>query len=205
MSIHLPDTDLISAAQLQALIRSRPDVRILDVRSGGEFEAEHIPGSYNVPLDTLDEHVADLADVSHPVVLVCRSGARASTAHGQLAAAGKDRLHVLDGGIGSWQAAGGEVRHGDTSRWAMDRQVRLVAGAIGLGAVAAGTAWYPATFVAGAVGAGLVYSAVSNTCAMANLLARLPYNRTDRCDIDRVLAELAADVDLTDPTKETAS
>ncbi len=202
MSIHLPDTDLISAAQLQALISARPDVRILDVRTGGEFETAHIPGSFNVPLDTLDEHVADLADVSHPVVLVCRSGARATTAHGRLAEAGKDRLHVLDGGMGSWQAAGGEVRHGDTSRWAMDRQVRLVAGAIGLGAVAAGTAWYPATLIAGAVGAGLLYSAVSNTCAMANLLGRLPYNRTDRCDIDRVLAELTTDADT---TKETTS
>ncbi|MEO1064520.1 MAG: rhodanese-like domain-containing protein [Actinomycetota bacterium] len=202
MSIRLPDTDAISAAELQALLHDRPDVRILDVRTGPEFETVHIPGSFNVPLDTLGEHVADLADVSHPVVLVCRSGARASTAHGQLAAAGKDRLHVLDGGIGGWQAAGGEVRHGDTSRWAMDRQVRLVAGALGLGAVAAGAAWYPATFLAGAVGAGLVYSAVSNSCAMANLLARLPYNRTDRCDIDRVLAELAADLAT---TKETSS
>ena len=193
MSIHLPETDVISAAQLQDLVRSRPDVRILDVRSGGEFESAHIPGSFNVPLDTLDEHVADLADVSHPVVLVCRSGARATTAHGQLSAAGKDRLHILDGGIGSWEAVGGEIRHGDTSRWAMDRQVRLVAGAIGLGSVAIGTAWRPATLIAGAVGAGLVYSAVSNTCAMANVLARLPYNRTDRCDIDRVLAELEDD------------
>lgn len=202
MTVHLPDTDLISAPQLQELIRRRPDVRILDVRTGGEFEAAHVPGSFNVPLDTLDEHVADLADVSHPVVLVCRSGARASTAHGQLTAAGKDRLHILDGGMGSWQAAGGEVRHGETSRWAMDRQVRLVAGGIGLGAVVAGTVWSPATFIAGAVGAGLLYSAVSNSCAMANLLARLPYNRTDRCDIDGVLAELTADADT---TKETTS
>lgn len=202
MSIHLPETDLITPAELRALLRERPDVRVLDVRTGAEFEAVHIPGSFNVPLDTLGEHAADLADVEHPVVLVCRSGARATTAHGHLAAEGKERLHVLDGGIGAWEAAGGEVRHGETTRWAMDRQVRLVAGALGVGAVAAGTAWYPATFVAGAVGAGLVYSAVSNSCAMANLLARLPYNRTDRCEIDRVLAELAADLAS---TKETSS
>lgn len=34
-----------------------------------------------------------------------------------------------------------------------------------------------ARFLAGAVGGGLVFSAVTNTCGMAAVLARLPYNR----------------------------
>jgi hypothetical protein len=34
-----------------------------------------------------------------------------------------------------------------------------------------------ARFVAGAVGAGLVLAAMTNSCAMGMLLARLPYNR----------------------------
>ena len=34
---------------------------------------------------------------------------------------------------------------------------------------------------------------MSNTCTMANLLAKLPYNQTDRCDIDAVLDKMRGD------------
>jgi hypothetical protein len=40
------------------------------------------------------------------------------------------------------------------------------------------------------VGAGLTFSGITNTCGMALLLAKLPYNRTDDCDVDAVLGEL---------------
>ena len=186
----VPKTDTINTSQLCQLRETGTDVRILDVRTGGEFESAHIPGSYNVPLDTLGEHVRDLAAVDHPVVLVCQSGGRATQAHGKLTSAGKDTLHILEGGIASWQAAGGDVVHGETDRWAMDRQVRLVAGSIALAGTAASTIVPGAKWIAGGVAAGLTFSAVSNTCAMAALLSKLPYNQTNDCDIAAVLAEL---------------
>ena len=49
-----------------------------------------------------------------------------------------------------------------------------------------------AQWIAAGVGAGLVFAALTNTCAMGMLLAKLPYNRTDRCDIAGVLAGLNA-------------
>ena len=128
MTTTFPATDVIDVTQLQQLQLEDPAIRILDVRTGGEFENSHIPGSYNVPLDTLGEHVRDLADVEHPVVLVCQSGGRASQAHEKLTEAGKATLHILEGGMTSWQAAGGDLTVGNTTRWAMDRQVRFVAG-----------------------------------------------------------------------------
>jgi len=182
--------DVIDTSQLHALRQDDPYLRILDVRTGGEFEAVHIPGSYNVPLDTLGEHVRDLADVEHPVVLVCQSGGRASQAHGKLTGAGKQSLHILEGGMSSWEESGGEVLRGETNRWAMDRQVRLVAGSLALAATLTSSVVPGAKWIAGAVGAGLTYSAVSNTCAMAAMLAKLRYNQTDNCDIQGVLAEL---------------
>lgn len=183
-------TDLIDTARLREMQDRDLGLRILDVRTGGEFETMHIPGSYNVPLETLGEHVRDLADVEHPVVLVCQSGGRATQAHEKLAAAGKDTLHILEGGMTAWQAGGGDVVRGETQRWAMDRQVRLVAGSIAMAGVAASVVVPGAKWIAAGVAAGLTYSAVSNTCAMAAVLGRLPYNRTDRCDIAGVLAEL---------------
>lgn len=63
-----------------------------------------------------------------------------------------------------------------------------------LAGIAASVVLPGAKWVAGAVAAGLTYSAVSNTCAMASVLGRLPYNRTDRCNIAGVLAELNAEI-----------
>jgi rhodanese-related sulfurtransferase len=182
--------DVIDTERLRQLRLDDPDLRILDVRTGGEFETAHIPGSYNVPLDTLGEHVRDLADVVHPVVLVCQSGGRATKAHEELAAAGKETLHILEGGMASWQASGGDVVHGDVERWAMDRQVRLVAGSLSVAGVAASTILPGTKWIAAGVGAGLAYSAISNSCAMTAVLSKLPYNQTDNCDIAGVLEEL---------------
>jgi rhodanese-related sulfurtransferase len=191
---NLPDTDTISVAQLRQLMLQDPLVRVLDVRTGGEFDGVHIPGSFNVPLDTLGEHATDLADIEHPVVLVCKSGARASQAHGKLTAAGKQRLHLLDGGMDAWEASGGEVVQGSSTTWALDRQVRFVAGSISLIAVVLSVLVPEAKWLAGGVGFGLAFSAATNTCAMGNVLARLPYNQSDKCDIAGVLDGLRAGV-----------
>ncbi|NOX30385.1 MAG: rhodanese-like domain-containing protein [Actinobacteria bacterium] len=180
----------ITPEQLAELRSNDPAVRILDVRTGGEYETAHIAGSYNVPLDTLAEHARDLAAVDHQVVLVCQTGGRATQAHGTLTSAGKDTLHVLVGGMVAWEASGGDVVRGTTERWAMDRQVRLTAGSLVLGAIGASLAIPKAKWIAGGVGAGLTYSALSNTCAMAAVLSKLPYNQTDACDIAGVLDSL---------------
>ena len=192
-TISLPDTDLIDTGQLQRMLRDDPATRILDVRTGGEFDTVHIPGSYNVPLDTLGEHARDLADVEHPVVLVCKSGSRADQAHSKLTGAGKERLHLLDGGLDAWLAADGDVVRSSSEVWAMDRQVRLVAGSISLFGILLSMFVPKAKWIAGGVASGLTFSAVSNTCAMANVLGRLPYNRGRGCDIDAVLTELRAE------------
>ena len=186
----LPDTDTINTTQLRQLMQEDPLIRVLDVRTGGEFDTVHIPGSFNVPLDTLGEHTQDLADVEHPVVLVCKSGARAGQAHAKLTTAGKQRLHLLDGGMDAWEASGGDVVRSATDKWALDRQVRFVAGAIALVAILVSVVAPKAKWLAGGVAFGLSFSAATNTCAMGNVLSKLPYNQSDNCDIAGVLAEL---------------
>lgn len=166
------------------------DVKVLDVRSPAEFETVHIPGAYNVPLDTLGEHAGEIQrHVEETVVLVCRSGMRASQAEQRLAAAGMGNVRVLEGGMMAWESAGGRVNRG-RARWDLERQVRLVAGSIVLAAVVA-SIWAPALrFVAGAVGLGLTVAALTNTCAMGMLLSKLPYNRGASCDVNAVVDQL---------------
>jgi rhodanese-related sulfurtransferase len=192
-TVQLPGTDIIDTTQLQRMMLDDPTTRILDVRTGGEFDGVHIAGSYNVPLDTLGEHARDLADVEHPVILVCKSGARADQAHTTLTGAGKQRLHLLDGGLDAWIAGGGDVIRGSSETWAMDRQVRLVAGSISLAGLLLSMFIPKAKWLAGGVATGLTFSAVSNTCAMGNALGKLPYNRGRGCDIEGVLTGLRAE------------
>jgi rhodanese-related sulfurtransferase len=182
----------ISPTELQELIDQDPRVRVIDVRTGGEFEAAHIPGAYNVPIDALGEHQRDLVELGDPVVLVCQSGARACRAETALVDAGMDNVRVLAGGMNAWQQEGREVIT-LKARWPMERQVRLVAGSIVLSSILASTVFPKAKWIAGGIGAGLTFAALSNTCAMGSLLAKLPYNRPAECDVDATIARLRAD------------
>lgn len=182
-------TTTIHAPELQRRLEEDPSLQLLDVRSGVEFETAHIPGSVNVPLDALNRVGHEIAKTDSTFVLICQSGARAGQAHTQLTTAGMDGLVVLDGGIAAWETANGDLTHG-TQKWAMDRQVRGLAGLLVLSGVVASVAVPSAVWVAGMVGAGLTYSAASNSCAMAAGLSKLPYNKSSGPDVDSVVAEL---------------
>lgn len=68
---------VVDAQTVAALLEQHAPLKIIDVRTPAEFEAVHIPGSYNVPLDALPAHRAELRDTLRaPAVLVCCSGAR---------------------------------------------------------------------------------------------------------------------------------
>lgn len=167
----------VDPTELRNLLDRRADVALIDVRSPGEFQSVHLAKSVNIPLDVLERGCSEVASaVSGPVVLICAQGVRSQQAAQLLAGEGLGDLRVLEGGINSWQSAGHEVQRGQ-GHWAMDRQVRLVAGSLVLSGVLASTKVAAAKWLAGAIGAGLTYSAVSNSCAMAKVLGYLPYNR----------------------------
>lgn len=182
---------VLQPRDLEELLAARADVRLLDVRTPGEFETAHIAGAYNVPLDALPEHAAEIAADQHTeFVLICQSGARARKAEEALRDSGLTRLHVLDGGMNAWVAAAKPARFGPR-RLSLERQVRVVAGAIVAvgGALAlAVSPWF--ALVPLLVGGGLVFAGITDTCAMASLLAKLPYNATVTCDIPAMVHAL---------------
>lgn len=161
-------------------LRGRIDeVEIIDVRTPGEFESVHMPTARNLPLDELRgrlDEVRALVDAGSEVVLTCRTENRARQAQQLLATAGVPSLPIVEGGIVAWEAEGAPVVRG-VLRWDMERQVRFTAGALVLVSLLVGLVFPSARLVAGFVGAGLVFSAVTNTCTMALGLAKLPYNR----------------------------
>ena len=182
----------LDAHTVQDWLASADGPRLLDVRSPSEFTTAHIPGSYNVPLDLLREHRAELCThLSEDVVLVCRSGARAGQAETVLAGTGLENLHVLTGGITAWESAGGPLTAG-AQTWELERQVRLVAGSIVLAGVLASTIAPWTKWISAGIGAGLSGAALTNSCAMGMVLSKLPYNRRNEPDLATVVAELTA-------------
>lgn len=167
------------------------NVRLLDVRTPTEFESAHLAGSYNVPLDTLPEHARELRTATgRPIVLVCQSGARATKAADLLKAAGLQTIGVMEGGVNRWLAEGRPAIKG-TPRMSLERQVRIVAGAMAaLGGFLALFVDVRFAALSAFVGSGLVFAGVTDTCMMGMLIAKAPWNRTATCDASAVVKTL---------------
>ena len=81
-----------------------PGAVLLDVRTPAEFRKGRIPGSTNVPLQSIDivEDVVEDKDV--PLFVYCHSGARSARAVGELMQMGFKNVKNL-GGIASYTGA----------------------------------------------------------------------------------------------------
>ena len=53
---------------------------IIDVRTAAEFQSGHIKISKNIPLDKIPSQVDKIKQMNKPVICVCRSGMRSSSA-----------------------------------------------------------------------------------------------------------------------------
>ena len=53
---------------------------LLDVRSVMEFEGVHINGAINIPLDTLESKIKEIAALPKPIIVYCLSGGRSGVA-----------------------------------------------------------------------------------------------------------------------------
>ena len=77
---------------------------LLDVREDDEWRAGHAPQARHVPLGSLANRQEDIP-VDAPLVAVCRSGQRSSTAATALSRAGYDVVN-LAGGMKGWRDSG---------------------------------------------------------------------------------------------------
>ncbi len=148
--------------------------KLIDVRSAAEFAVGHIPGAVNVPMEQVEMRMADIG--SGPVVLVCEAGTRARIVAGWLE--GRQPVSLLSGGTAAWRLAGFPLVTCAPNRWTLERQVRLAAGLMvfvaALLAVLVNLKW---VYLAMFVGAGLTFAGTTNICAMAVVLAKMPWNR----------------------------
>jgi hydroxyacylglutathione hydrolase len=103
-------TDRITAQNLAEQLAAGEDGAplVLDVRTLSEWEAGHIDGSVNIPLNRLPERLDEIPR-DRPIVVHCQSDNRSSTAASLLERSGIAGVSNLVGGMGAWEASRLEV------------------------------------------------------------------------------------------------
>lgn len=176
---HLPSRvpGRIAPTRLAALLDEGRQLRLLDVRSPAEYDAQHVAGAVLQPLDALNPSDWTGKSGADPLYVFCQSGGRASRAAALLAQQGVDCC-VVDGGLEAWAEAGLPVEKGASRVLPLMRQVQLVVGLVsGVGAALA--VWRHPLFalIPLFTSAGLVFAGATGYCGLALFLARMPWNR----------------------------
>jgi rhodanese-related sulfurtransferase len=164
-------------------------VDLIDVRTPIEFSEAHVGFARNVPLDQLSPQSTSAASDSaaQPLYVICKAGGRGRQACEKLVAAGVTNVVNVDGGTQAWVQAGLPVVRARVVV-SLERQVRIAAGALVLIGALLSLFAHPFWMALPAfVGAGLVFSGITDTCGMGLLLAKMPWNRI-RTDTDSTVA-----------------
>lgn len=86
----------ISAAQVAEAYKNKPI--IIDVRNQNEYNADHVEGALNIPLDYINEHLAEFPK-DKPFIMHCAGGYRSMIAASILKSRGWDNFSDVDGGF----------------------------------------------------------------------------------------------------------
>jgi rhodanese-related sulfurtransferase len=77
---------------------------IVDVRSQGEYDRDHVPGATHIPFYSVSSGLKQLGySKADPVVLYCEHGPRAGFAGISLFLSGYDNVFSLDGHMKDWR------------------------------------------------------------------------------------------------------
>jgi rhodanese-related sulfurtransferase len=166
----------LSAKDVQAGLESGT-MALVDVREPDEHAAERIAGARLAPLSGFEPTKVG-ADAATKIVLHCRSGGRSMKAARMLLNAGHDQAYSLRGGIDAWKGAGLPTERDASAPINVMRQVQITAGSLVLLGTILGflvSPWFLA--LSGFVGAGLLFAGLTDTCGMAMMLAKMPWNR----------------------------
>ena len=103
----------ISAEEVHKLVDGDENAVLIDVLSPNSFATRHIPRSVSIPetdpkfLERVEKKVPTK---DTPVVVYCASGQRSAVGASLLKAHGaRDVIHVVDGGVGTWEKLGSPI------------------------------------------------------------------------------------------------
>ncbi len=99
------DVPAVAAGDLAAQLKSGKHPVLLDLRDAQEFNAYHLKGAVNIPLDELERRLQEIPK-AREIVIACHAGQQSIVGARLLHHLGIDGLRRLDGGILAWQQKG---------------------------------------------------------------------------------------------------
>lgn len=180
--------------ELRSILDAVGECSLVDVREFPEYAAGRITEARLIPLNEIERRAEEIKRAA-PVYLICRSGRRSALAQQKLQALGFEEVYNVRGGMLEWEAREFPVVRDARAPWSLERQVRLVAGfLVFISVLLSATVAQPLLWIAGFVGAGLTFAAITDSCAMGMLLARMSWNRAastgaEACPAERAIAE----------------
>lgn len=171
------DISVLTVSELYKKIMSENDLQIVDVREAPEYAGKRIKDAISAPLSRFKDS-SQVIDRERHSYIVCQAGKRAEQYAKRLLDDGYKNISIVKGGLNAWIDAGYPVEENECRVWSLERQVRFVAGLLVLLGVILSLVFSPMFLIlSGIVGAGLVFAALTDTCGMAMMLARMPWNR----------------------------
>lgn len=106
----LASVQQITVTELKALIETRPDLQLIDVRRMAEYESGHAPSAISSPLVKLRDTLPHLnLKPNAQTAVICAGGYRSSAATSIMQQLGFNDLLNVTGGTKAWITAGYEV------------------------------------------------------------------------------------------------
>ena len=153
------------------------DSIIIDIRNSEEYSLASIPGSVNIPMDTLADNVEKLSAYKN-IYVYCNTDARSSEACSTLMSTGlSNSVACVEGGLSAWMA-GEHGLSGGRKVLPMLQQVHLAAAILVLIPTLLAL-FVDMRFVWITVfpGIGLLVSGLTGFCGMTHMLEKMPWNR----------------------------
>ena len=93
---------LITKQQVEELQQQNSSVKLIDIRPAAEYEKMHVPGSLNIPADTIAENITKF-DTNDTIVCICTKGLeRSQNAAEKISAMGYPNVFYLEEGAAGW-------------------------------------------------------------------------------------------------------
>ena len=92
----------ITKQQIEELQQQNRNVKLIDIRPVAEYEKMHVPGSLNMPADTVTENITKF-DTNDTIVCICTKGLeRSQNAAETISAIGYSNVFYLEEGAVGW-------------------------------------------------------------------------------------------------------